>query len=82
MIPAQQQGDVLVENVQWLLDQGVHREWIVTKTGRKSVEALIRALERLGEHELARRLRVDPLPEAVNARAFAPISKAKLRGHR
>jgi len=74
-----QQGEVLVENVSWLLDQGVHREWIVTQTGRTSVDALVRALERLGQHELARRLRADPTPEAVNSRAHAPISLQAVR---
>jgi len=56
---AEQQGDVLVENVRWLLDQGVHRERIVRQTGRRSMAALIRALQRLGEQELVRRLHTD-----------------------
>lgn len=53
---AEQQGDVLVENVRFLLDAGEHRERIVERTGRASLPALERALHRLGEYELARRL--------------------------
>jgi hypothetical protein len=74
-----QQGDVLVENVRWLLDQGMHREWVVERTGRRSLPGLIRELQRMGEHELARRLYADPAPEAVNARALAPMTKAEIR---
>jgi len=76
---AEQQGDVLVENVRWLLGQGTHRDRIVAQTGRPSVDALCRALERLGRHDLARQVRADPTPAAVNARAFAPLTMQEVR---
>jgi hypothetical protein len=76
---AEQQGEVLADNVRWLLGQGVHRDRIVAQTGRASLDALIRALERLNENELAKALRADPAPEAVNARAAAPITKRAVR---
>jgi len=78
---ADQQGDVLIENVRWLLEQGQHRDRIVVQTGRPSLEALCRALERLDAHELARRLRADPSPEGVNHRAWvaAPLTQHEVR---
>jgi hypothetical protein len=74
-----QQGDVLIENVRYLLDQGVHRDRIVAATGRTSIAALERALYRINAHDLARRIHADPTPEAINSQALAPVTKDEVR---
>jgi hypothetical protein len=68
-------GDVLVENVRWLLDQGVHRERVAHQVGYRNIKSLVRALDRAGAPELSRRIYADPTPDAVNRNAHAPLSR-------
>lgn len=68
----------MIEDVKFLLANHIHRERIAQQVGRPSVEALIRALHRCGEHELASLIQQDPA-EANHPNHPAPITKKELR---
>jgi hypothetical protein len=75
-LPSRPMGAALIEDVQFLLGNGIHRERIVQQVGRNSVDSLVRTLQRYGEHELASKLQYDP---AAEHREPGPLTRREAR---